>query len=271
MLSRLVNITFIAIDEGVIIFEASDESDKVAVQYEIGYGRFHLMQNNSLSAILSANLIQLQKVIRSFLKGDPAPGQSVHAVFIQDFPFLSGNDYCSFIQIDRRGIQPDIRVSSLETPDICRLYTDGSYAHETDRSAYAGIIIGRNNHEEHFENLFFGGSSSLMELMAVCEGLKRVGKEKMLQINTDSRFVIRGLAQWIHFWRLNDYHMAYGRKVRYADQWQQIDALCEGRLLEFKWIKAHSSDKYHLHCHFRAKELATKGKTGVVIKKSIQT
>lgn len=271
MVSYFLYIKIIAFGNSQVTFEVSDESGSIRVQYHTEECLFTCEPYNNLAEVIINNQFQLQKVIKSALKGEPKPGQIVRCVFIPGFPFLTGSDFQHFIQIDRRSDHTDIRVRSRETPGICKLYTDGSYAHETNRSAYAGIVIGRDNTRDSFNGSFPGGSSSLVELLAVYEGLKRVAGEQAVQVHTDSRFVIRGLAQWIHFWRLNDYHMAYGRKVRYAKQWQQIDALCEGRLLELKWIKAHSADKYHLHCHFHAKNLATKGKPGVVIKKSIQT
>lgn len=254
---RVLNITIIAIENSNITFEVSDESGNTRVHYRQEEGLFTFEPHNSLSAVLINNQFQLQKVIRSALKGEPTPGQVVKCVFIHDFPFLTGTDFNHFIQIDRRGDHTDIRVSSHETPGICKLYTDGSYAHETNRSAFAGVIIGRDNASEGFDGAFHGGSSSLVELLAVYEGLKRVRGVQAVQVHTDSRFVIRGLAQWIHFWRLNDYHMAYGRKVRYAPHWQRLDALGEGRLIELKWIKAHSGDTWHQYCHNRAKALAT--------------
>ncbi|MBN2813265.1 MAG: hypothetical protein JXQ80_04255, partial [Bacteroidales bacterium] len=238
--SRILNITIVAVENSSITFDVSDASGNTRVHYRQVENLFAFEPHNSLSAVLINNQFQLQKVIRSALKGEPKPGQVVRCVFIRDFPFLSGNDFNHFIQIDRRGDQTEIRVSSDETPGICKLYTDGSYAHETNRSAYAGIIMGRENAVERFDGVFAGGSSGLVELLAVYEGLKRVRGEQSVQVHTDSRFVIRGLAQWINFWRLNDYQMAYGRKVRYASHWQKLDNLGEGRLLELKWIKAHS-------------------------------
>ena len=88
-----------------------------------------------------------------------------------------------------------------------------------------------------------------MELLAVIEGIKILYDIENIQINTDSRYVIRGLAQWIHFWRLNDWQTAYGRKVKYAKHWQEIYQLCENKIIELKWIKGHSGNKKQSFCH----------------------
>ncbi|MBN2274648.1 MAG: hypothetical protein JXR41_00025 [Bacteroidales bacterium] len=259
MVSQLFILTIISVDDGHVGFEVSGESERTAVKYDKKNSRFSFEDHDNLSEILANNQVQLQKVIKSALKGKPAPGRQIQCVFIKDFTFLNNHDYNHYIRIDRRGINPAISVSTEETNGIYKLYADGSYAKESNRSGYAGIIVNKEGNDEVYYGSFPGGSSCLMELMAVTEGLKQLGPVKKIRINTDSRFVIRGLAQWIHFWRLNNWQMAYGRKVRYAKHWQQLDKLSQGKLLELKWIKAHSGDNKHKLCHHLAKQLATRG------------
>ncbi|MBN2609958.1 MAG: hypothetical protein JXB00_00210 [Bacteroidales bacterium] len=250
-------LTVIAVGNRRISFEVSDGSGRVMVTYDEEHAGFTFNENNNLSEILVHNKVQLQKIIKSALNGKPVPGQQIQCVFIQDFTFINDRDYNHFIRIDRRGSVPLISVSDVETTGIIKLITDGSYAKVTDRSAFAGMIVQKDGGEETFHGSFTGGSSSLTELVAVKEGLSRLNMVDEVQVNTDSRFVIRGLVQWVHFWKLNDWQMAHGRKVKYAEHWQQLDKLGEGKLLELKWIKAHSGDSRHDMCHQLAKKLAT--------------
>ncbi len=250
-------LTLVSIDDRHIAFDVSDESESIGVKYDKASAHFSFDDQNGLSEILTNHQFQLQKVIKSALQGKPFPGQQIQCVFIKNFTFLHNPDYNHYIRIDRRGNNPVISVSAEGTSCIHILYTDGSYAKESNRSGYAGIIINKEGAEELFYGSYPGGSSGLMELMAVTEGLKRLAPVEKIRINTDSRFVIRGLAQWIHFWRFNDWQMAYGREVRYASHWQQLDKLCHGKFLELKWIKAHSEDRNHRFCHRLAKKMAT--------------
>jgi ribonuclease HI len=114
----------------------------------------------------------------------------------------------------------------------------------------------------HFSLPFFyrygrGGSSSLMELLAVQEGLHRLAAEKTIQVSTDSRFVIRGLVQWVHFCKHNSWQTAHGRAVRYAQHWQQTSALCRGKCIEFRWVKGHAGDMDQEFCHRLARAAVT--------------
>ena len=93
-----------------------------------------------------------------------------------------------------------------------------------------------------------------MELLAVTDGLQRLQSVERLQVNTDSRFVIRGLVQWCHFWKHNNWQTSYGCDVKYAKHWQYAHSLCENKFVEFKWIKGHSGNVKQDFCHKLAKE-----------------
>ncbi len=250
-------LTFCLLDKEQVVFSLADGPEEFFIRYDKRDEDFYYDDHTVIAGILVRNQFQLKKIIRSALKGQPAPGDRVNCVLIDQFTFLNYNDYNHFIRVDRRWKKPGIDVSETGTSAIHKIYVDGSYACDLDRSAYAGIIEDTKGNREIYHAFLIGGSSNLMELLAVTEGLRRLGPVKKVQINTDSRFVIRGLAQWIHFWKLNDWQTAHGRKVKLATYWQQADQLCKGKLLELKWIKSRSGDINQDFCHRLAKQIAT--------------
>lgn len=245
-------------DEEKIIFEVADNLQKTPVIYYIQNENITFINRSLLSEVLVKNQFQFDKIIKSAAKGNLLPGQQIDFVFIEKFTFLNNNDYNHFIRIDNRNNNLSIGVSKEGTNSIHKMYTDGSYAGDINHSGYAGIVEDERGNREIFFASFPNGSNNLMELLAVVEGLKRLQHVEKIQINTDSRFVIRGLSQWIHFWKLNNWQMAYGRKIRYEEHWQLLDLLCRGKFLELKWIKAHSGDINHTLCHQLAKQIATR-------------
>lgn len=247
-------------DEEKIIFEVADNQEITSVVYSIQNENITFKNRSLLSHVLAKNQFQFNKIIKSAAKGNLLPGQQIDFVFIEKFTFLNNNDYNHFIRIDHRDNNLSIGVSATGTNSIHKIYTDGSHAGDINHSGYAGIVEDERGNREVFYASYPNGSNNLMELLAVMEGLNRLQYIEKIQINTDSRFVIRGLSQWIHFWKLNNWQMAYGRKVRYAEHWQQLDLLCQGKFLELKWIKAHSGDINHTLCHELAKQIATKSK-----------
>ena len=101
-------------------------------------------------------------------------------------------------------------------------------------------------------------NSSLIELIAVIEGLKELADHKKVRIVTDSRYVIKGLTEWLYNWKLNDWYTAQGEKVKNITFWKEYFMLTQGKYIEFEWVKAHSSHFENTICDSYAKELLNK-------------
>ncbi|MDC7220803.1 MAG: ribonuclease HI [Spirochaetales bacterium] len=243
---RLI-ITIEELNKEHITCRISHEQD-ILLRYYLEERRIEPQEQNETSLLIKKFKKQFQKVMHSALHGTVEPGHRISCVFIDDFPFLKEEDYGRFILMDRR---EDLKISvgdeALRKGD--KLFADGSFMDEKGRAGYGGFIEDGQGRREDYFGSFDSGSSNLMELIGVSEGLERLKESRTIQINTDSRFVIRGLVQWVHFWRYNEWQTAYGRAVRYAEHWQKADALCEGKLIQFNWIKGHSGHEEQDYCH----------------------
>ncbi|MCU4164107.1 ribonuclease H family protein [Carboxylicivirga caseinilyticus] len=250
-------LTIEAINASAIQCYAVDSNDIISYfSYYPGLNRTDFSNNNKLTDILIKNKFQLEKVMLSASKRKIKVGQKINCVFITDFNFLNESDYNQFIRLDRRNGILNISSSPDETKDICKLYADGSFASESFTSGY-GIIIDYNDGQTNVINQSFtGGSSNLMELKAVQKGLKQLIEFERIQVNTDSRYVIRGMVQWMHFWKYNNWQTASGSEVKFAEVWKDLNAITDGKLIEFKWIKGHSGHTLQDFCHILAKESA---------------
>ncbi len=235
---------------------ASNKSGNICFSYDPSQKELKFTDNSSLAEIILKYQFQFDKVILSALRGKIKPGRIISCVFIEGFNFLNQTDYNCFIRLDRRNGYLKISSSKEETKEIYKIYTDGSFARNTMTSGYGGIVQNIEGTKEVFSKSFADGGSNLMELMAVLDGLKRLQAHHKIQVNTDSRFVIRGAAQWMHFWKHNNWQTAYGSKVKFVKQWQEMDKLSEGKLIEFKWLKGHSGHLELDFCHKLARKSA---------------
>jgi ribonuclease HI len=233
-------------------------SEENRLRYWRENGAVTFSRENGIARGIVNNQHQLKKILSSAIDGKLHVGQTINCVFLENFHFLKNDHFNKYIRIDRRLGKLNITTSDTGMPHAHKIYADGSCNHETSQSGYGGFVETPNGKRELFFQPFSGGSSNLMELLAVVEGLQRLSVQETIQINTDSRFVIRGLVQWVHFWRHNSWQTAYGRDVRYAAHWQQAATLCEGKHLEFKWLKGHSGNQEQDICHLLAKAAAAK-------------
>jgi ribonuclease HI len=238
----------------------SDEKESVHVIYFPEKERLVYVEDADLTEMVRKVQFQFKKVLRSAINGKLRLGQRIECVFFEDFNFVKESDFNHYIRVDRRNGDLKITTSKSELKDVPKIFADGSHASELNQSAYAGFIEMPAGDQQIYSRTFQQGSSNMMELLAVLEGLEMLQSEEKIQVNTDSRFVIRGLAQWIHFWQHNNWQTAQGQEVKFANYWQQINLLCEGKLMEFKWIKGHSGHEKQDFCHQLARESAIQKK-----------
>lgn len=251
-----VHITIKNIEAAKITGFASNTRQSAVFEWFPQSNTLEFKTKNLLSKTIEQFRFQFTKVLRSALNGKIQHRNTIHCVFIEGFVFLDETQYNHYIQLDRRHGQLKISSSPHETPQLPKLYTDGSYAALTQNSGFGAIIEHPEGNKEIFSQSFPEGGSNLMELLAVLEGLKRLQQEAKIQILTDSRFVIRGMVQWIHFWKHNNWQTAHGKTVCFVKEWQEMDALSEGKYLEFKWIKGHSGHSKQDFCHKLARKSA---------------
>lgn len=245
-----------AIDASKIKCLLYDKHESVNLSYCADKGNIVYDEENHFTEIIRKIQFQFEKVMRSAIKGKLSVNQRVSCVFIENFNFLNDIDYRNYIRVDRRNEKLDITTSKTGMKNIHKIYADGSHTCKTRQSAYAGFIETPDGKQQIYKQTFNEGSSNMMELLGVMEGLQHLKGVNKIQVNTDSRFVIRGLVQWVHFWKHNNWQTAYGQEVKFAKYWQQINALCDGKIIEFRWIKGHSGDQNQDFCHQLAKESA---------------
>ncbi len=219
-------------------------------------GRFLKFNHNcSLSHVLQQNEYQLRKILHNKKPDTFRLGFKLKFIIRNNNEIIKLNDLTKLVAYDKRTIIPSVYALDYYLPDFITIFTDGSYSKMKAKSSY--IVLYKNNKDLY--NIHFGvneiDNSSLIELTAVIEGLKLFKNESKIRIVTDSRYVIKGLTEWIYNWKLNDWHTAQGEKVKHIKQWSEFDELTEHKYIEFNWVKAHSFHFENNICDKYAKEL----------------
>lgn len=114
------------------------------------------------------------------------------------------------------------------------LYVDGACRGNPGLGGWGAYII-----TESEQHKLFGGvpqtTNNRMELMAAIEGIKFCPMDAKLVLWTDSNYVKQGITEWIHGWKKKNW-----KDVKNPDLWKQLDATCQGRDIEWHWIKGHA-------------------------------
>ena len=121
------------------------------------------------------------------------------------------------------------------------LYTDGACKGNPGAGGW-GALLCCGRHEKEL----FGGdaqtTNNRMELTAVIEGLKALKRRSRVEIRTDSQYVKNGMEDWIRGWKKNGWKTAAGKPVKNEDLWRELDVLCAGQEVVWKWVKGHAGE-----------------------------
>lgn len=239
-----------------IIVKSEGESCKIAFSIELKELKF--LENNKLTKQLLNNRYQLRKILHNKRPDTFYIGFKLKFIFKKNKDAIAFNDLSKLVVLDRRKGLYDVKSIQKHNQPILELFTDGCYLVKQKQGAFAVVFKNTDGKLNLFTKKVDVQSSSLIELIAVIEGIKRIKGEERLRVISDSRYVIKGLTEWMFNWKLNDWHTAQGEKVRNIAFWQEFDVLTRNKYLEFEWVKGHSfhqentlADKYAKEAAFR--------------------
>lgn len=102
-------------------------------------------------------------------------------------------------------------------------------------------------------------TNNRMELSAAIQALEHTPTGAALEIVTDSRYVQRGVTEWLAGWRRRGFARAEGPLAN-ADLWRRLDQALGNRTVRWHWIKGHAGHEHNE----RADVLATRGRRELV-------
>ena len=128
------------------------------------------------------------------------------------------------------------------------LYTDGACSGNPGPGGWGAILEFRGIEKE-----MSGGEASTtnnrMELTAVIEGLKRLKEPCIVELYSDSKYVIDGLSKgWAVSWRKNGWKKADKKPALNPDLWERLLSLTEKHQMRYHWVKGHAENPYNNRC-----------------------
>ena len=119
------------------------------------------------------------------------------------------------------------------------IYTDGACRGNPGVGGWGALI----EHENHNKEIFGGEkltTNNQMELMAAIQGLKALSEKCIVNLTTDSKYVMDGINSWIKNWKRNNWKNSQKQNVKNKDLWIQLDKLNEQHDVKWHWVKGHS-------------------------------
>ena len=131
---------------------------------------------------------------------------------------------------------------------IYDLYTDGACQPNPGKGGW-GFILCNDQTEVIRTGREKETTNNRMELTAVLEGMiyffRHMNVQDVLRINSDSKYLLDGIAIWSDGWSQRGWCKSNGKPVLNLDLWQKIYTLKNGLKLEYCYVKGHSGHSYN--------------------------
>ncbi len=134
------------------------------------------------------------------------------------------------------------------------IYTDGACKGNPGPGGWGALLVAGKKEKE-----LFGGeentTNNRMELTAVIQALTALKRPCHIILHTDSKYVLKGITEWLAGWKAKGWKTAAKTPVKNVDLWQALDAATQQHKIEWEWVKGHSGHAGNE----RADQLANRG------------
>ena len=128
------------------------------------------------------------------------------------------------------------------------LYTDGACSGNPGPGGW-GAILEWGGHEKELSGGEVSTTNNRMELTAVIEGLKALKEPCIVELYSDSKYVIDGLSKgWAVSWRKNGWRKADKKPALNPDLWGELLDLVEKHQVQYHWVKGHAENPKNNRC-----------------------
>ena len=128
------------------------------------------------------------------------------------------------------------------------LYTDGACSGNPGPGGWGAILAYRGAEKE-----LSGGeketTNNRMELTAVIRGLEALKEPCIVELYSDSKYVIDALEKgWAESWRKNGWKKADKKPALNPDLWQRLLELTAQHTVVYHWVKGHADNPKNNRC-----------------------
>lgn len=135
-----------------------------------------------------------------------------------------------------------------EIPQI-NLYSDGGAEPNPGKGGF-GVIMSYKGNSKEFSQGYVLTTNNRMELMGVIYGLERLKTKSIVNVYTDSQYVINGIEKgWAQKWKSKNWFRNKSEKAVNADLWEKLLLLISTHEeVTFNWVKGHAGHTENERC-----------------------
>ena len=141
------------------------------------------------------------------------------------------------------------------------LYTDGACSGNPGPGGW-GAILSYGDAEREFSGGEAHTTNNRMELTAVIKGLEALKQPCIVELYSDSKYVIDALEKgWAHGWKARGWKKADKQPALNPDLWERLLGLCGTHEVRTHWVRGHAENEKNNRCDELARQQSAKYKT----------
>ncbi|MEE9396028.1 MAG: ribonuclease HI [Methylococcales bacterium] len=134
------------------------------------------------------------------------------------------------------------------------IFTDGACRGNPGPGGW-GVLLEQDANKKEL----WGGESETtnnrMEMMAAIVALESLTQSSIVNLTTDSKYVLKGITEWMPNWIRRGWKTASNKPVKNVDLWKRLDQALQMHEVNWTWVKGHDGHPGNE----RADQLANRG------------
>ena len=128
------------------------------------------------------------------------------------------------------------------------LYTDGACSGNPGPGGW-GAILEYMGHEKEMSGGEENTTNNRMELTAVIRGLEALNQSCIVELYSDSKYVIDGLQKgWAEGWKRKGWIKSDKKPALNPELWDRLLELVHIHDVRYHWVKGHAENEYNNRC-----------------------
>ena len=128
------------------------------------------------------------------------------------------------------------------------LYTDGACSGNPGPGGW-GAILEFNGVEKELSGGESNTTNNRMELTAVIQALSMLKEPCIVDLWSDSKYVIDGLSKgWAKGWKARGWVKSNKKPALNPDLWDRLLTLTDIHTLRYHWVKGHADNAFNNRC-----------------------
>ena len=128
------------------------------------------------------------------------------------------------------------------------IYTDGACSGNPGAGGWGAILM-YGSHKRELSGGEPNTTNNRMELTAVIQALSILKEPCIVDLWSDSKYVIDGLEKgWAKGWKVRGWVTSDKKPALNPDLWEELLRLTDIHSLRYHWVKGHAENEYNNRC-----------------------